>query len=316
LPEPFARGVHDLGGLPGAPIDRREHDLYRWEKAADATLRCVSELGVRIDEFRRAIEELPPGTYRHLSYYERWIASLHAVSLRRGFLTREEVSARVAQIRRDRGEHAAAADRHHHDHDHDHHADEEGDDGEYPVLGDALRQLLIEKGLFSAARHRAVLERMDSITPSRGAAVVARAWQDPGFREALLRDGKAACISAGIEMPESAHLVVVENTPSEHNVVVCTLCSCYPIFLLGRPPDWYKSAAYRSRVVREPRAVLEEFGTPIAPGRAIRVHDSTADMRYLVLPMRPEGTQGWSEDKLRALVTRDTMIGVAECSAP
>ena len=107
----------------------------------------------------------------------------------------------------------------------------------------------------------------------------------------------------------------MENTSAEHNVVVCTLCSCYPIFLLGRPPDWYKSVAYRSRVVREPRAVLAEFGTVIAPSRTVRVHDSTADMRYLVLPMRPDGTQGWSGERLRSLVTRDTMIGVAECSA-
>lgn len=318
MSEPFARGVHDLGGLAGAPIDRREHDLTRWEKAADATLRCVQEQGVRIDEFRRAIEELPASRYQHLSYYERWIASLHAVSLRRGFLTQPEISARVATIRSARSGQATPADQHDHDHDHDHdhHADEEGDDGEYPVLGDALRQLLIEKGLFSAARHRAVLERMDGITPATGAGVVARAWEDRDFRAALLRDGKAACVAAGIDMPESAQLVVVENTPAEHNLVVCTLCSCYPIFLLGRPPDWYKSAAYRSRVVREPRAVLEEFGTAIDPGRSIRVHDSTADMRYLVLPMRPDGTQGWSEEKLRALVTRDTMIGVAECSTP
>ena len=306
-----ARGVHDLGGLPGAPIDRHEHELARWEKATDATLRCVMELGVRIDEFRHAIEELPASTYTSLSYYERWIAALHAVSLRRGFLSKDEIAARVAGIR-DRD---VEAGEHHEHHDHDHREDDD-EDGEYPVLGDALRELLIGKGLMSAAQHRAILERMDSITPAKGAVVVARAWADPQFKLSLLRDGTAACNAAGVSMPEYPRLVAIENTPAEHNVVVCTLCSCYPIFLLGRPPDWYKSAAYRSRVVREPRAVLEEFGTVIDPARTIRVHDSTADMRYLVLPMRPGGTQGWSEEKLRELVTRDTMIGVAECSTP
>ena len=306
------RGVHDLGGLPGEPIDRREHELSRWEKAADATLRCVMACGVRVDEFRHAIEELPADTYLALSYYERWIASLYRVGLRRGMLTAEEVAARVAAIAHERRAHGVEEGHPHEGHDHDHH-DDDDEDGEYPILGDALREILIAKGFFSAAEHRAVLERMDSITPATGAVVVERAWQDPAFRLALLRNGTEACAAMGIEMPASARLVVVENTPAEHNVVVCTLCSCYPIFLLGRPPDWYKSTAYRSRVVREPRAVLEEFGTVISPSRTIRVHDSTADMRYLVLPMRPDGTQGWTEARLRSLVTRDTMIGVAEC---
>jgi len=128
----------------------------------------------------------------------------------------------------------------------------------------------------------------------------------------LLDDGRKACGELGISLNE-VNLVTVENTERVHNVVVCTLCSCYPVFILGRPPDWYKSAAYRSRVVREPRAVLKEFGTEIAPERELRVHDSTADMRYLVLPLRPKGTDGWSAAQLEKIVTRDTMVGVAEC---
>lgn len=203
---------------------------------------------------------------------------------------------------------------HGHDHDHDPHAPIQAKEpeGYYPLLADAVRELLIEKGYFTADQHRAFIERIDARSPAVGAKIVARAWTDPKFKQRLLDDGKNACAEMGVDVVV-ANLVVVENTPAVHNVIVCTLCSCYPVFVLGRPPDWYKSAAYRSRVVRDPRAVLTEFGTEIASGREVRVHDSTADMRYLVLPMRPKGTEGWSAEKLEALVTRDTMVGVAEC---
>jgi nitrile hydratase len=140
--------------------------------------------------------------------------------------------------------------------------------------------------------------------------VVARAWTDPAFRARLLADGSAACREMGIAV-DALKLVVVENTAAEHNVIVCTLCSCYPRNLLGLPPDWYKSRPYRSRTVREPRAVLAEFGLTLPADVTVRVHDSTADMRYLVLPSRPDGTEGWSAERLAAIVTRDCMIGVA-----
>jgi nitrile hydratase len=146
--------------------------------------------------------------------------------------------------------------------------------------------------------------------PERGSRVVARAWLDDDFRQRLLKNGTAACEELGLEIP-ALKLVVVENTPQVHNAIVCTLCSCYPRVLLGIPPDWYKSRNYRSRMVREPRAVLAEFGLRIPDGTQIRVHDSTADMRYLVLPMRPKGTEGWDEARLAGIVTRDAMIGVA-----
>ena len=201
-----------------------------------------------------------------------------------------------------------------HGHDHEPHAPirAKEPEGHYQLLADAVRELLIEKGYFTADQHRAFIERIDARSPALGARIVARAWTDPKFKQRLLDDGKKACAEMGVDVVV-ANLVVVENTPAVHNVIVCTLCSCYPVFVLGRPPDWYKSAAYRSRVVRDPRAVLEEFGTEIAPGRELRVHDSTADMRYLVLPMRPKGTEGWSAEQLEKLVTRDTMVGVAEC---
>jgi nitrile hydratase alpha subunit len=211
-----------------------------------------------------------------------------------------------------------AAAGHGHAHAHDDHAPmtEVEPDGPYQRLADAARELLIEKGYFDADDIRRMIERIDERSPALGARIVARAWVDPDFKARLLASGKQAIEDDfGIDVV-AADLVVVENTAAVHNVIVCTLCSCYPVFVLGRPPDWYKSFAYRSRVVREPRAVLREFGTAIADDREIRVHDSTADMRYLVLPKRPEGTEGWSEAELAAIVSRDTMVGVAEVASP
>ncbi len=179
----------------------------------------------------------------------------------------------------------------------------------------AVRELLIEKGIVTADQVRRQVEDMDSRTPARGAAVVARAWSDPTFHRLLLADGNAAVETMGLERGPYK-LVVVENTPGVHNVIVCTLCSCYPRWLLGLPPDWYKSRNYRSRMVREPRAVLHEFGLELSETTTVRVHDSTADMRYLVLPMRPDGTDGWHEQKLAELVSRDAMVGVAVCASP
>ena len=180
----------------------------------------------------------------------------------------------------------------------------------FQLMETAVRELLIEKGMITAEEVRAAVEAMDARTPAQGARVVARAWTDPEFKARLLADGTAACEELGIDMGPT-RLVVVESNEAVHNVIVCTLCSCYPRMLLGIPPEWYKSRNYRSRMVREPRAVLAEFGLHLPPQVAIRVHDSTADMRYLVLPMRPPGTEGWSEERLVSLVTRDAMIGVA-----
>jgi nitrile hydratase len=179
----------------------------------------------------------------------------------------------------------------------------------------AVRELLIDKGILTADEIRRQVEDMDKVGPAMGACVVARAWTDPDYKRLLLTDGGAACEAIGLNRG-TYKLVVVENTSKVHNVVVCTLCSCYPKWLLGLPPDWYKSRNYRSRVVNEPRGVLREFGTLIPDDMVVRVHDSTADMRYLVLPRRPDGTQGWSEDRLAELVTRDSMIGVAFARNP
>lgn len=180
----------------------------------------------------------------------------------------------------------------------------------------ALESILLEKGLVDPQSLDLLIDTYENkVGPRNGARVVARAWSDPAYKARLFADGNAAAAELGFEITNTK-LVAVENTKDEHNVVVCTLCSCYPRDLLGLPPSWYKSRAYRARVVREPRAVLEEFGTTIPDDVKLRVHDSTADMRFLVVPRRPEGTQGMSEDALAALVTRDSMIGVATIDPP
>ena len=175
----------------------------------------------------------------------------------------------------------------------------------------AIESVLIEKGLFDRDRLDAIVENVEhNLGPMNGAKVVARAWADPSYKHRLLADGSAAIAELGFGGPEGDHMVVVENTPTVHNLVVCTLCSCYPWPTLGLPPKWYKAPAYRSRAVREPRALLAEMGTPLPAEVEIRVWDSSAEIRYLVLPERPTGTDGLSEAELAALVTRDSMIGV------
>ena len=185
----------------------------------------------------------------------------------------------------------------------------------FQLMEISLRELLVEKGILTNAQVDAEVEDMRRRTPERGAKVVARAWVDPGFKKRLLENGTKACEELGLDIP-ALKLVVVENTPEVHNAIVCTLCSCYPRMLLGIPPDWYKSRNYRSRMVREPRTVLREFGLRLSENIRIRVHDSSADMRYMVLPMRPAGTDNWSEERLASLVNRDSMIGVAVPKGP
>jgi nitrile hydratase subunit alpha len=198
-----------------------------------------------------------------------------------------------------------------HGHDHnDHHRPRP--DSELALRAAALEALLAEKGLVAADAIDAVVELYErDIGPQNGAKVVARAWADPAFRERLLADGTKAIAELGFGGVEADNLVAVANTPTVHNVVVCTLCSCYPWPVLGLPPTWYKSPPYRARMVAEPRAVLREFGVELPDEVEIRVWDSSAEVRYLVVPMRPAGTDGLTEDALSALVTRDCMIGTA-----
>jgi nitrile hydratase len=185
------------------------------------------------------------------------------------------------------------------------------------LRAEALEALLHEKGLVDPATIDAIVRQYEEdVGPMNGARVVARAWLDPAYRGRLLADGTAAIAELGFGGPQGEHLVVVENAPTLHNVVVCTLCSCYPWPVLGLPPSWYKDPAYRSRVVREPRAVLTEMGLRLGDEVEIRVWDSSAEVRYLVLPERPPGSEGLGEAELAALVTRDAMIGVGRAKAP
>jgi nitrile hydratase len=205
---------------------------------------------------------------------------------------------------------------HHHDHRHDHDG-AASDLSETELRVRALQTILIEKGYTDPAALDAIVETYETkIGPHIGARIVARAWTDPAFRQALLTDASKAAAPFGHEGRVGDHLVAVENTPDRHNIVVCTLCSCYPWDVLGLPPVWYKSFAYRSRTVKEPRAVLREFGVTVPEQSEIRVWDSTAEVRYMVLPARPAGTDGWSEERLAALVTRDSMIGTGLPLAP
>jgi nitrile hydratase len=197
---------------------------------------------------------------------------------------------------------------HHHGHDHDH---------DHSTLSatelrlKALESLLIEKGYVIPAALDEIIETYETrVGPRNGALVVAKAWTDPQFLEWLRKDASAAIDSLGYSGRQGEHMVIVENTPEQHNLVVCTLCSCYPWSVLGLPPVWYKSTAYRSRAVIEPRAVMAEFGLTLPDSTQVHVWDSTAEIRYLVVPMRPAGTEGWSEEQLADLVTRDSMIGV------
>jgi nitrile hydratase len=204
-------------------------------------------------------------------------------------------------------------DHHHHEHDHPHPRQADLEDAplaHYMALTDAVLDLLVTKGVVTAGEVRRALELVDAASPAAGARMIAKAWVDPAYKERLLADANEAAGELGIDggiIPVRA----VESTPAVHNLIVCTLCSCYPRFMLGAAPDWYKARAYRSRAVREPRAVLREFGLVLPDSVRVEVHDSTAELRYMVLPVRPTGTEGWDEERLAGLVTRDCMIGVA-----
>jgi nitrile hydratase subunit alpha len=217
----------------------------------------------------------------------------------------------------DNGDHHDHDHHDHHDHDHDHHDHDHSELTDIAARVRALESILIDKGYVDPAALDAIIDMYETkIGPRNGARVVAKAWSDPAYLERLRADATAAIAELDYSGRQGEHMVVVENTDSTHNVVVCTLCSCYPWTVLGLPPVWYKAPAYRSRVVIDPRGVLDEFGTELSPETNVRVWDSTAELRYLVLPKRPAGTEGWTEEQLAEIVTRNSMIGTEVVRVP
>lgn len=314
----MADSYHDIGGKPAGTVEPVERSMAFWERRVEAMRDLLARREVplvRTDELRRSMETMGEEAYDAITFYERKTHSLKQILLEKGYLQEQELEARVKEICA-RRESALRALPQRFDHHHDH-PDTKEDDAPsgYDVLSEALFDLLVAKGHLSPGLVSAMIERMENAGPANGARVVARAWIDPAYRERLLVDGKQALGELGIDALE-AQIIVPENTGRLHNVIVCTLCSCYPRSVLGTPPAWYVSKPYRARTIREPRSVLAEFGMVLSKETEVRVHDSTADMRYMVLPMRPAGTQDWPEEKLAALVTRDSLIGVSAARDP
>ena len=316
------RQHHDLGGLPEGPVDTSPHEPSLFDKRVDALMLLLVAPPNRfftVDAQRRTQESMPAGDYQTLPYYERWIAAIASLLVESDRLAQSEIDHRVNIVRaRLDAAYQAANDFPVPEHDHDHAPIQDGHRParEHEILEEAIRELCIERGYVTATKIQSQIDNMDSRTPLQGAKLVARAWTDSAFHDEVLKDAKAAAESLGIDMSGSPAVQAVQNTAALHHVVVCTLCSCYPRLLLGVPPAWYKSRAYRARAVADPREVLTEFGTALPATTEIRVVDSTADLRYVVIPARPAGTEDWPIDRLAQLVTRDSMIGVTMAADP
>jgi len=305
-------GPHDMGGDDAGPIDVADHGMSHWEKHANAVRMVVSgKKLVTLDEMRRACEDLGE-RYYELSYFERLTEALVIILKEKNFFTEKIFNTKMGEIReRFNVPIIPLPD----SHDHDGKPIQEDETGEGPnehqVMNLAIQDLLQESNLITPNDIRKTIEKFDEDYPNRGQKVVIRAWTDDDFKSQLLEDANLAIEGMGIDLEHAARLIVVENTDKVHNIVVCTLCSCYPRVLMGQPPTWYKSRSYRSRVVNEPRSVLNEFGVDLPNSVSVRTHDSNADMRYMVLPQRPEGTENWSHSELESIISRDALVGVS-----
>ena len=305
-------GPHDLGGDAAGPIDIVDHGMQHWEKQSNALRMTVTKKKlVTLDETRRAAEDLGE-RYFQLSYFERLAEALIIVLKEKNFFTDLELNKQIEIVRERFNVPILDLP---HDHDHDGKPIQEDDTGEGPLhhqLASLAVQDLLQAGEFiDPIEIREKIETFDADYPNRGPKVVARAWVDEEFKSQLLKDANPAIESMGIDLEHAVKLIVVENTLDIHNIVVCTLCSCYPRQLMGQPPTWYKSRSYRSRVVKDPRGVLEEFGAKLPLTMQVITHDSNADMRYMVLPRRPSGTENWDEARLESIVSRDALVGIS-----
>jgi nitrile hydratase len=304
-------GPHDVGGEEAGPIDTEDHGMTHWEKHANALrMTAVAKKFGTLDELRRATEGLG-ARYYEIGYFERQTESLAIILAEKDLVADDALKARMEDI-------AARFDVPIIDlpKDHDHHGKpiKEDETGEGPnqhhLMNLAMQELLQDQNLITADDIRSKIEKFEDDYPNRGAKVVARAWTDADFMKRLLEDANPVIEDMGIDLEHASRIIAIENTAEVHNVIVCTLCSCYPRTLMGQPPTWYKSRSYRSRVIFEPRAVLKEFGTEIDDTVVIRTHDSNADMRYIVIPMRPGGTDNWSQEQLEVIISRDSLVGI------
>ena len=315
-------GPHDVGGEFSDPIDTSDGGMTHWEKFSNGVRIAVSARKViTLDELRLSAESFGD-EYFKMPYFERNGLALVHRCLERKLFTEEELKLARAQAEKEFEvplidlpnpesiTHLHDGEEHHH-HDNDFQEDEAGE-GPPSYYFDmlAVAKLLVDRDLITMQNVLQKIEQFDNVFPTRGIAVVAKAWTDSEFREYLIRDAKNAIIDMGLKLESFAEIICMPQIDQTHHMVVCTLCSCYPRSLLGMPPSWYKSRSYRSRVVHEPRKVLAEFGTNIPDDVEVRVHDSNADMRYLILPQRPKGTEDWTEANLANIISRDHLVGV------
>jgi len=303
---------HDVGGQPSGSITKVDRELSWWEKRVDAIiLYLVEKRIVLLDELRCATEELEPVEYERLRHYERNIIILEKLLVEKGFLSRTMLDRKFNERRaQERGFSGSPQRTHTHEHASDHGT------SEYEWRIDAIQEILVQEGICTVDDIHRGVEDMDARGEALGGRIVAKAWTDPVFTRRLLADAKAAISELNIDTGTLTTLVALQNTERLHHLVVCTLCSCYPRAILGIPPDWYKSKAYRARAVRDPRGVLREFGLYLDVRTVVHVVDSTAEIRYFVIPTQPPGTEGMSEEGLAGLVSRDSLIGAAQARLP
>jgi|TARA_B100001250_G_scaffold414503_1_gene453318 nitrile hydratase len=315
-------GPHDIGGENANKINPKDQGMNYWEKFSNGLRIAVSAKKIIVlDELRLASESLG-NEYFKMEYFERNSMAMISCVIKKKLISEKEIKDKIAIIKNNFDVPIIELPnkesiKHIHDNKENPHQkgdfveDEYGEGPpEYFFKMMAIAQILSEKNIISMNDIQTKIDQFDNEFPSRGIKVVVKAWQDKNFREFLIENAKDAIASMGIKLETFADIICMPQSSSIHNMVVCTLCSCYPRTLLGMPPTWYKSRSYRSRVVHEPRSVLAEFGTILSPDVEIRVHDSNADMRYLILPMRPDGTEQWSEEKLTSIISRDHLVGV------
>ena len=322
LHDDLKMGPHDVGGESDSKIDTHDHGMTYWEEFSNGLALCVPETGIiKLDELRKTAESFGDDYFK-MDYFMRVGLSLVERCIYRGIFTKSELESAKKIAKQNfevpKVELPKAKDITHlqfgveHVHNQSDFQEDETGEGPPEFYFDMLATayILTDKNIISMDDIHRKIDNFDKTYPARGFSVVLKAWTNPDFKSALIKDAKSAILDMGINLESFADIICFAHDDTTHHIVVCTLCSCYPRTLLGMPPAWYKSRSYRSRVVHEPRKVLAEFGTYIPDTKDVKVHDSNADMRYLILPERPEGTEGWSKADMSRLISRDHLVGV------